>query len=100
MGMAAHAAIVRSDLTVFAHVHPASTVPMASLMLVSATGSNAAGSAPSCPTSIPGALAAAEKISPELSIPYGFPQSGEYRIVLEIKRHGQVETAAFDTNVQ
>jgi len=100
MGMAAHAAIVRSDLTVFAHVHPAGTVPMASLMLVSATGSNGAGSPPSCPTSIPGALAAAEKISPEISIPYGFPQSGEYRIVLEIKRHGQVETAAFDTNVQ
>ncbi len=97
MGMAAHAAIVRSDLSVFAHIHPASTVPMASLMLVSDTGGNGA---PSCPTSIPGAVAAAEKISPEISIPYGFPQSGQYRIVLEIKRHGQVETAAFDTDVQ
>jgi len=68
--------------------------------VVSDTGGNGAGSLPSCPTSIPGALAAAEKISPEISIPCGFPQSGEYRIVLEIKRHGQIETATFDTDVQ
>jgi len=99
MGMAAHAAIVRSDLAVFAHVHPASTVPMASLMLVSDTSAATAGSLPSCPTSIPGALAAAEKIAPEISIPYGFPRSGQYRIIVEIKRHGQIETAAFDTTV-
>lgn len=30
MGMAAHAAIVRNDLSVFAHVHPSGSVPMAS----------------------------------------------------------------------
>ncbi len=34
MGMAGHAEFVRSDLSVFAHIHPAGSVPMASLMIV------------------------------------------------------------------
>src|SRR5207249_365252 len=33
MGMAGHAEFVRSDLSVFAHIHPAGSVPMASLMM-------------------------------------------------------------------
>ncbi len=47
MGMAAHAAIVRSDLSVFAHIHPSGTVPMASLMLASADAGDS-GQAPLC----------------------------------------------------
>ena len=31
MGMAGHAEFVRSDLAVFAHIHPAGTAPMAAL---------------------------------------------------------------------
>src|SRR5437879_7523399 len=37
MGMAAHAAIVRSDGSVFAHVHPIGSVPMASFELAQAS---------------------------------------------------------------
>ena len=33
MGMAGHAEFVRSDLSVFAHVHPAGSVSMAALEL-------------------------------------------------------------------
>ncbi len=36
MGMAGHAEFVRSDLSVFAHVHPAGSVPMASLEMAQA----------------------------------------------------------------
>src|SRR5260370_37441318 len=36
MGMAAHAELVRSDFSVFAHIHPAESVPMASLVVAQA----------------------------------------------------------------
>ena len=41
-----------------------------------------------------------EKVSPELSMPYGFPKPGLYRIFLQFKRAGRIETASFDTHVK
>jgi hypothetical protein len=35
----------------------------------------------------------------EVGFPYGFPQSGDYRIFVQIKRAGRVETAVFDAAV-
>ena len=35
----------------------------------------------------------------EITFPYGFPQVGDYRLFLQVKRAGQVETAVFDTQV-
>src|SRR5260370_40046847 len=49
MGMAGHLVIVKQDLTVFAHVHPAGSVPMAALMLLEKqrrSGGDAAGHPP------------------------------------------------------
>jgi hypothetical protein len=36
----------------------------------------------------------------EVSFPYGFPHPGEYRIFVQIKRTGRVETGVFDAHVQ
>jgi hypothetical protein len=92
MGMAAHAEIIRDDLSVFAHIHPSGTAPMASMMMASADTPGAASMAEmKMPT---------EKIAPELSLPYGFPKPGLYRIFLQFKRAGRIETASFDTHVQ
>ena len=38
-------------------------------------------------------------ISPQLSMPYGFPKPGHYRIFLQFKRADKIETAHFDTAV-
>jgi hypothetical protein len=39
-------------------------------------------------------------LPPQVSFPYGFPRPGEYRIFVQIKRAGQVETGVFDARVQ
>jgi len=86
MGMAAHAAFISTDGKVFAHVHPAGSVAMAAEML-------AAGSAHdmmAMQSAAPGA---------EISFPYGFPRTGDYRIFVQVKRAGRVETGAFLAHV-
>ena len=98
MGMAAHAEVVCSDLSVFAHIHPNGSVSMAALDLAQ-SGLMAQ---PSATTSgmvmaMPGSSAF---LPPEFGFPYGFPHPGDYRIFVQIKRSGQVQTAVFDTHVQ
>jgi hypothetical protein len=97
MGMAAHAEIVASDLTVFAHIHPSGSVPMAALMMVSSDTNKA--SAATMPMMSNMENAPAESVSPEISMPYGFPKPGRYRIFFQFKRSGRIETAVFDTHV-
>ena len=41
----------------------------------------------------------AAKVAPDISFPYGFPQPGLYRIFLQVKRSGRIETAFFDALV-
>lgn len=98
MGMPGHAEFVRSDRSVFAHVHPAGSVSMAALQLAQASlmaNSPEPPAGPQAAHSMPmGAL------SPEVSFPYGFPQPGEYRIFVQIKRAGRIDTGVFDVHVQ
>jgi len=87
MGMAGHAEFVKSDFSVFAHIHPAGSVPMASLMLAKED---------SGPPMHHGSL---HTVPAEVSFPYGFPQPGDYRLFVQIKRNGQIETGVFDAHV-
>ena len=104
MGMAGHAEFVRWDLSVFAHVHPDGSVPMAAVQLADATlAKNSALPAASNPPAtaemnMPGM--ATEPIAPEVSFPYGFPKPGLYRIFVQVKYNGRVETGVFDAEVK
>jgi hypothetical protein len=98
MGMAGHAEFVRSDLTVFAHIHPAGSVSMAALELAQAGLAVSPPSAQEAAMSMP--MAASGSLPAEVRFPYGFPQAGEYRIFVQIKRGGVVETGVFDAHVQ
>jgi hypothetical protein len=88
LGMPAHAAAVRKDFSVFAHLHPTGTVPMASLELVSAEGQD-----PHAGHRMMADLPA------EITFPYGFPEPGDYRLFVQVKRNGRVETGVFDLTV-
>jgi hypothetical protein len=96
MGMAGHAEFIRSDFSVFAHVHPDGSAPMAAIHLANAsifTPSDAMAGMPGLdemPT---------EKLPAEVSFPYGFPKAGLYRIFVQVKRDGKVETGVFDAHV-
>lgn len=87
MGMAGHAEFVKSDQSVFAHIHPDSSAPMASLMIVQQD------------FGLPMDHNAKPNPAAEVSFPYGFPQPGNYRLFVQVKRHGQIETGVFDAHV-
>jgi hypothetical protein len=87
MGMAGHAEFVRSDFSVFAHIHPAGSVPMASLMAARED------------FGLPMDDSSMHALTDEVSFPYGFPQPGDYRLFVQVKRHGRVQTGVFDAHV-
>jgi hypothetical protein len=86
MGMPGHAIFVKRDRTVFAHVHPSGSAPMAAMQIA-----------------MPADTAHAHRMTAAtpstVTFPYGFPESGDYRIFVQVKRAGHVMTAAFDANV-
>ena len=102
MGMAGHAEFIRSDFSVFAHVHPDGSIPMAAFNLAEATLGSTTSPNQSPAPEMPG-MAMAGMTSPhassEVSFPYGFPRPGVYRIFVQVKRAGIIETGAFDANV-
>ena len=86
MGMPGHAIFVRRDLKVFAHVHPSGSAPMAALNLAMPSNSSHAQHMTTPPATV--------------SFPYGFPEPGQYRIFVQMKRAGSIITGAFDADVK
>jgi hypothetical protein len=95
MGMAGHAAFVKTDGTVFAHTHPEGSAAMAALMLANGGGGDAAHAGMSMDMG-----EHRESMSNTVEFPYGFPSSGRYRIFVQMKHGSVVETGAFDAIVQ
>ncbi len=88
LGMAGHAAFVKTDGSVFAHTHPEGSAAMADLMLAG-EGTGAVAGMP-MPT----------EVLPQVDFPYGFPTAGRYRIFVQMKHSGVVETGVFDAQVK
>jgi hypothetical protein len=86
MGMPGHAVFLRRDRGVFAHVHPSGSAPMAALEIASQGNPMHALHQTALPATV--------------SFPYGFPEPGDYRIFVQMKRGGEIVTAAFDAAVR
>jgi hypothetical protein len=90
LGMAGHAAFVKTDGTVFAHTHPDGSAAMADVMLADQSLGEAA----------PMDAMTEQPVTNEVSFPYGFPTPGRYRIFVQMKHSGVVETGVFDAEVK
>jgi hypothetical protein len=89
MGMPGHAAFLKDDGSVFAHVHPSGSVPMAALELANPAT-----------TAADHSMHDMSGLPPEAAFPYGFPKPGDYRIIVQMKHGGVVETGIFDAKVE
>jgi TRAP-type C4-dicarboxylate transport system permease small subunit len=98
MGMAGHAAFVKTDGTVFAHTHPDGSAAMAALML--ANGNDATEHVRMNMDMPMAAGGQNEPISNTVEFPYGFPSSGRYRIFIQMKHGTTIETGAYDAMVE
>jgi hypothetical protein len=87
LGMAGHAAFVKTDGTVFAHTHPEGSAAMQSMMLANPMDMSEPEHGDS------------DQISPTVEFPYGFPSPGRYRIFIQMKHAKTVETGVFDAEV-
>jgi hypothetical protein len=87
MGMAAHVVVANRDGSVFAHLHPSGSISMAALQKFAGGAAD-----PHAGHEMP--------IAGEVAIPFAFPNAGSYRMFVQVKRNGQVKTAAFDVDVK
>jgi hypothetical protein len=97
MGMLGHAAFVKDDGAVFAHIHPSGTIAMAALMLAQTALPPVPG--PDSMEAMYMKEMPAERLPSSVSFPYGFPTPGRYRIFVQMKHGGVVETGVFDATV-
>jgi len=101
MGMAGHAAFVKTDGTVFAHTHPEGSAAMAALML--ANGNNSSSATAETGMNMDMGMDMGQHDAPmsnTVEFPYGFPSSGRYRIFVQMKHGTTIETGAFDASVE
>jgi hypothetical protein len=126
LGMMGHAAVVKDDGSVYIHLHPNGTFSTTSVQIMENRIAEKV-SRPVLPNtkkfkdsvdtilSKLSALSEAERDSflmkgmnhatqkghhgGSVSFPYSFPQAGNYRIWLQIKRNGKILTGAFDAKV-
>jgi hypothetical protein len=96
LGMAGHAAFVKTDGTVFAHTHPEGSAAMASLMLANGSDSSTSNNNNMNKMDMP---MHNEPVPNTVEFPYGFPSSGRYRIFVQMKHGSTVETGVFDATV-
>jgi hypothetical protein len=104
MGMLSHAAVLREDGRVFAHLHPSGNYSMAAQSYFQnkvqrETSARAASDATEPDHAKMGHTMSNPSAASSISIPYEFPIPGRYRLWLQFKTGDSVRTAVFDADV-
>lgn len=124
LGMMGHAAVIKDDGSVYIHLHPTGTYSSASKQamenrIADTTQKYKVQETKFFRDSIDQVMAKAQTLNEidrmkllmpgmvhegghhaTVSFPYAFPQAGNYRIWVQIKRNGKVLSGAFDAKVQ
>ena len=95
MGMLSHAAVTRDDGSVFIHMHPAGSINLAAQDRFQRAEDGAGPDAPR--GDMPGM--SVTTMTDVVSFPFVFTAPGAYRIFVQVKIDGAVETAVFDVEV-
>ena len=104
MGMLSHAAVLRSDNSVFAHLHPSGNYSMAAQMFFAGKLDPKSDNSMA---DMPGMAGMDHSMhhmhsgsaTSEIYLPYEFPTPGDYRIWVQFKTGDKILTAAFDAHV-
>ena len=95
LGMAGHAAFVKTDGTTFAHTHPEGSAAMPAMMLADESTMAMGGM-----NDMSGMAGGSEPVKPVVEFPYGFPSAGRDRIFIQMKHGSTGETGVFDAEVK
>jgi hypothetical protein len=101
MEMPGHAAIVKTDGSVFAHIHPHGSMAMAAFMMANPQMSMRGNRASDRTTAadMAGMPMTRANLPAVVGFPYGFPSAGHYRIFVQMKHSRTIETGVFDADV-
>jgi hypothetical protein len=101
MGMAGHAVIARDDGAVFVHLHPLGTIAAAAQLVyrLREPGDTVRGRLGRRISELAPAQAHAGHGTTSVSFPYAFPEPGRYRIWVQVKTGGRIETGSFEAVV-
>lgn len=102
MGMPGHAVVATDDGSVFVHLHPSGTVPMAAQMTfeMREPGDSVSGRLGARISAAEHAMTSAPmEAKSDVAFPYAFPKPGNYRVWVQVKRGGRILTGAFDAPV-
>ena len=100
MGMLSHAAVLRDDGSVFVHLHPAGSINLTAQMRFAAAEGAVSSRGPAMSAMhMAGSPARAGEPPNRVTFPFVFPEPGAWRIIVQVKIGGTVETAAFDVDL-
>ena len=104
MGMLSHAAVLRDDGAVFAHLHPSGNFSMAAQMFFADKLASPTDAAMSDMPNMPGMNHSMHHMqmgntNSTVTLPYQFPAPGNYRIWVQFKTGDRVLTGVFDAQV-
>ena len=101
LGMPAHGVVTRLDGSVYVHLHPMGTISMAAqdAFAIRDRGDTTSSGRLVLVDHSRHTATRADTMPSVIEFPYEFPRDGEYRVFIQVKRAGRIQTGAFAVTV-